>query len=184
MNSEFREALASLGSTSRVAELFSVKPREVRRWRDGTRKVPPAVRLIAALLASDVITVGDVERAAGRVNGGVGLLSDDDVALVDPNSVAGKVVSLGKNACRFPVGDPQNNPEAFDFCRAPIERGRYCARHCAITYLPRTARVPKPRDLSALPRVRSDFDPDFADLDLVPAETCGRVEMVPMELVG
>jgi hypothetical protein len=76
------------------------------------------------------------------------------------------------------VGDPQK-PEAFDFCRAPIERGRYCARHYAlstIARLPRIVWAPKPRSviLHAVPEL-VPADPEF-----VPAVS---YETVAIELV-
>jgi GcrA cell cycle regulator len=59
---------------SRVAALFGVSDRAVRRWRDGERRVPRGVDILTRLLAAGVVTIDEVEQAAVRVpaqtNGG------------------------------------------------------------------------------------------------------------------
>ena len=49
---EFRATLAALGiAQHRVAQLFGVGPRSVRRWQDGDRRVPCGVGIVLRLLA-------------------------------------------------------------------------------------------------------------------------------------
>ena len=60
---EFRATLAELGET-RIAEMFAVTPRHVRRWKSGTRHVPRAVGIVCNLLAMGVVTVEQIEQAA------------------------------------------------------------------------------------------------------------------------
>jgi hypothetical protein len=76
-STEFHETLGELGiAQQRVAALFDVSPRAVRRWRDGERRVPRGVRILVRLLADGVVTVEQVEQAAVlpvRMNGGTEL---------------------------------------------------------------------------------------------------------------
>jgi GcrA cell cycle regulator len=72
---EFHEALGTLGiAQQRVAALFGVGSRSVRRWQDGERRVPHGVGIVVRLLAAGMVTVEQVERAANpisaRTNGG------------------------------------------------------------------------------------------------------------------
>ena len=72
---EFHEALGTLGlAQQRVAQLFGVGPRSVRRWQYGERRVPCGVDIVVRLLAAGMVTVEQVEQAASlipsRTNGG------------------------------------------------------------------------------------------------------------------
>jgi hypothetical protein len=72
---EFHEALGALGiAQQRVAALFGVAPRSVRRWQHGKRRVPCGVGIVLRLLAAGAVTVDQVEQAAAplsaRTNGG------------------------------------------------------------------------------------------------------------------
>jgi hypothetical protein len=71
---EFGTALDNLGiAQRRVAEIFGVSARHIRRWRNGTRRVPRPVGIVCNLLAVGVVTVEQVEAAAlvfTRTNGG------------------------------------------------------------------------------------------------------------------
>jgi hypothetical protein len=72
--SELCEMLSALGLTQhRVAQLFGVGPRSVRRWQHGDRRVPCGVGIVLRLLAAGVVTVAQVEQAAvpipARTNG-------------------------------------------------------------------------------------------------------------------
>src|SRR6516225_5389841 len=70
---EFRATLDALGlAQGRVAQLFGVGPRSVRRWQHGDRRVPCGVGIVFRLLAAGVVTVDQVEQAAtpARTNGG------------------------------------------------------------------------------------------------------------------
>ena len=71
---EFHEALGTLGiAQQRVAALFGVGPRSVRRWQYGERRVPCGVSIVLRLLAAGAVTVEQVEQAAvppARMNGG------------------------------------------------------------------------------------------------------------------
>jgi hypothetical protein len=44
--------------------MFGVRPRSVRRWQHGDRRVPRGVGIVLRLLAAGVITVDQVEQAA------------------------------------------------------------------------------------------------------------------------
>src|SRR5262249_2827004 len=48
----------------RVAQLFAIGPRSVRRWRDGTRRIPRGVDIVLRLLAARAVTVAQVEEIA------------------------------------------------------------------------------------------------------------------------
>jgi hypothetical protein len=62
---EFRETLGALGlAQQRVAEIFGVEPRNIRRWRRGDRPIPRGVAIVLRLLASGVVSVAQVEQAA------------------------------------------------------------------------------------------------------------------------
>ena len=66
--------LSTLGlAQHRVAHLFGVGPRSVRRWQDGDRRVPCGVDIVLRLLAAGAVTVAQVEQAAvpipARTNG-------------------------------------------------------------------------------------------------------------------
>jgi transcriptional regulator with XRE-family HTH domain len=55
---EFRATLGVLGLTQRrVAEIFNVAPRSIRRWQSGDRRVPHGIALVMRLLAAEVITI-------------------------------------------------------------------------------------------------------------------------------
>jgi hypothetical protein len=65
VTTEFRAALSGLGlAQHRVAQLFGVGPRSVRRWQSGDRRVPCGVRIVLRLLIAGTVTVDQVERAA------------------------------------------------------------------------------------------------------------------------
>src|SRR5262245_35267458 len=65
---EFARTLDGIGIAQRqAARLFNVNVRHVRRWRRGDRRVPPAVRLVISLMAMGVVTLDQVELAAGLV---------------------------------------------------------------------------------------------------------------------
>src|SRR5262245_22544069 len=71
---EFRETLGALGiAQSRIAKLFNVGPRSVRRWQYGDRRIPRGVSIVFRLLAAKAVTIDQVERAAfpvpARTNG-------------------------------------------------------------------------------------------------------------------
>jgi hypothetical protein len=62
---EFHEALGTVGiAQQRVAALFGVGPRSVRRWQYGDRRVPCGVGIVFRLLAAGVVTFEQVEQAA------------------------------------------------------------------------------------------------------------------------
>jgi GcrA cell cycle regulator len=153
---EFHEALGTLGiAQQRVAALFDVSPRAVRRWRDGERRVPHGVRILVRLLADGVVTVEQVERAAvARTNGGsksepsAPLLfeptSEPSTNLAEsarePSAIlagsvttAEKVAALTATSCRWPWGDPLHSD--FRFCGSPVTAPPYCEEHRAAAYL-------------------------------------------------
>jgi GcrA cell cycle regulator len=155
VTTEFGAVLDALGlAQHRVAQLFDVTPRSVRRWRSGDRPVPCGVSIVLRLLAAGAVTVAQVEQAAilapARTNGGKGKPSaplrvepapkQSALACVaDPGSTtAEKILALGPSSCRWPHNDPRHSD--FRFCGAVTEKGPYCARHARLAYLaPRTS---------------------------------------------
>jgi hypothetical protein len=159
---EFRATLGALGiAQHRVAQLFGVGPRSVRRWRDGTRRVPVGVSMVFRLLATGAVTVDQVEQAAvpipDRTNGNAEeeppapLLVEpapeqsasaraETAALANSSlTVAERVLALAPGVCRWPCGDLEH-PD-FHFCGGMVARGPYCERHRAMAYLaPRPGR--------------------------------------------
>jgi GcrA cell cycle regulator len=84
---EFHEALRTLGlAQQRVAALFGVGPRSVRRWQYGDRRVPCGVGIVLRLLQTGAVTIEAVEQAAvpfsARTNGGV----EPEPPVVEPPS--------------------------------------------------------------------------------------------------
>ena len=153
--------LGALGlAQHRVAQLFGVGPRSVRRWQHGDRRVPCGVSIVIRLLAAGVVTVAQVEQAAvpvsARTNGSdkpepsAPLLVEPApeqsalAALADPSlSTAERVCALAPEACRWPYGDPRH-PD-FHFCGKPVVRGPYCEQHRTAAYMaPRTRRKTPP----------------------------------------
>src|SRR5262249_1214641 len=150
---EFRETLGALGlAQDRVAQLFGVGPRSVRRWRDGTRRVPHGVDIVLRLLAGGAVTIEQVERAAvptpARTNGGAdpGPLPPPPVppapeqsalqvaALANPGlTVAEKVLALAPGTCRWPCGN-LHSPN-FHFCSHPVTKGPHCEHHHVVAYM-------------------------------------------------
>jgi len=146
---EFGAALGELGLTQlRIAKLFNVSPRHVRRWQHGDRRVPPAARLVINLLVTRAISIDQIEQAAvsisARTNGSVkrstpASLRVESAALApaklaDPGlTTAAKVCALTPEACRWPCGDP-GRPD-FHFCGSPVAKGSYCEHHRDAAYV-------------------------------------------------
>jgi hypothetical protein len=148
---EFGTALDNLGiAQRRVAKLFGVSCRHIRRWQHGDRTVPRAVRLVINLLVAGAISIDQVEQAADPVptqTNGVkpalpARLHDEPEpklpapveptpapARADPSlSTAQKVLALERGRCHWPLGDPKDR--AFRFCGVLASAGSpYCAVH-------------------------------------------------------
>ena len=147
---EFRAALNALGLTQmRVAELFNVSPRHVRRWWHGDRRIPHAVGIVCNILTTGMLTIEQIEAVApvpGSAKGGppaVPAPKQSASARAEMGAFAGlspsaaAIVALDAKSCRFPLGDPQDRD--FRFCGDPVVAGPYCARHHASARLaPRT----------------------------------------------
>ena len=157
---EFRATLGALGiAQRRVAQLFGVGSRSVRRWRDGTRRVPVGVSIVFRLLVTGAVTVDQVERVAVPspiwTNGSAkeeppaprpaepaldqsALARARAAARADPGlTTAEKVIALALGACRWPGGDPRHSD--FYFCGDPVAEKSYCKHHHALAYMaPRT----------------------------------------------
>jgi len=141
---EFRETFGALGiAQGRVAQLFGVDPRNVRRWAHGDRRIPRGVGIVLRLLAARAVTVDQVEQAAApapaRTNGGA--KSEPSVPLlVEPvpeRTTAEKVYALTPESCRWPCGDP-GHPD-FRFCGDLVAKRPYCEHHRTMAYMvPRT----------------------------------------------
>jgi hypothetical protein len=153
--------LGALGLTqSRVAALFGVESRAIRRLRAGDRPIPRGVQILLYLLSTGVVAVKQVEEAAAQMDGSAdpgpapaaGTDSDPLGAAV-PSAGAGltvaeKVFRLAENACKWPTGDPQGDPAAFVFCGA-------CERHAQLAYRepPRSVVPARLRDGFVRPRL-------------------------------
>src|SRR5262245_38263928 len=116
---EFGETLGALGiSQSRIALLFRVGSRSVRRWRHGDRRVPCGVDIV--LRPVRAVTIDQVEQAAiailGRTNGSAkpgppasllvapapaqsALACAEAATLADPGTTAEKVCALTPEIC-------------------------------------------------------------------------------------
>jgi hypothetical protein len=126
---ELRATLGALGiAQRRVAQLFNVGPRTVRRWQYGDRRVPCGVGIVLRLLAAGTVTVAQVEQAAvpipARTNGSAqpgppapllgepapeqsALASAKVATLADPSlTTAEKACALTPEVCCWPCGDP------------------------------------------------------------------------------
>jgi GcrA cell cycle regulator len=161
---EFCATLGALGLTQcRVAKVFGVGARSIRRWQRGDRRIVPAIRIVFRLLAAKVITIDQVEAAAvpipARTNGNAkeeppaplraepasdqsASASAKIATLVDPGpttTVVEQVCALTAGACRWPLGDPRDRD--FRFCGDPVVEPPYCEHHRALAYLaPRPSR--------------------------------------------
>jgi hypothetical protein len=145
-----RETLGTLGiAQHRVAQLFGVAPRSIRRWQYGDRRIPCGVGIVLRLLAAGTVTVAQVEQAAvpvpARTNDRakpaplapllVEPASEQSApagakaaTLADPGlTIAEKVFALTPKACRWPYGDP-GHPH-FRFCGSPVVAKPYCEHH-------------------------------------------------------
>ena len=150
---EFRATLGALGlAQHRIAQLFGVGPRSVRRWQGGERRVPCGVGIVLRLLAAGAVTIAQVEQAAVAVptwtNGSAkreppaplsvapapersAAAPAEAATLADPGlSTAEKVVALAPEDCRWPHGDP-GRPD-FYFCCSPVTERPYCQHHHAL----------------------------------------------------
>jgi hypothetical protein len=146
---EFRATLGVLGLTQRrVAEIFNVAPRSIRRWQSGDRRVPHGIALVMRLLAAEVITITQAELAAApvptRANGGAEPAPPEPTPTPTPapTTTAEKVFALAPNACCWPYGDPRG-PD-FHFCGNPVTTRPYCEHHRTMAYVaPSTRRLTK-----------------------------------------
>jgi len=160
---EFCTTLDALGlAQCRVARLFAVGPRSVRRWRDGTRRIPRGVDIVLRLLAAGEITVAQVEEIAfsTQTNGSAKgeppaplraepapeqstLACAQAATLAGPGpTTAEKLCALAPGTCRWPGGDPRHRD--FHFCGASVVAGPYCESHRAMAYMaPRTGSGPR-----------------------------------------
>jgi hypothetical protein len=153
---EVREILGALGiAQHRVAQLFTVTPRSVRRWQSGDRHIPCGVNIVLRLLAAGAVTVAQVEQAAvpvpARTNGSAkpgppapllvepapeqsALTRAKAATLADPGlTTAEKVCALTPEACCWPCGDP-GHPD-FHFCGSPVAKRPYCEHHRTMAYV-------------------------------------------------
>lgn len=150
---EFRATLGALGiAQHRLATLFGVGPRSVRRWQYGERRVPRGVAIVIRLLAAGAVTIAEVEQAAVPVqtNGNAkpelpapllgepapeqsALAPVKAATLTNPDmTTAEKVRALASGVCCWPCGDP-GRPD-FHFCGSPVVTRPYCERHRAMAY--------------------------------------------------
>jgi len=166
-DTEFRAALATLGlAQTRIAEMFAVSPRSVRRWRRGDRRVPRAVGIVCNLLTTGVVTIEQVEAAVpapARTNDAakpkppaprpVKPAPEQSAlapTLTDPSlTTAEKIVALAPNACRWPYNDPRH--PNFYFCSRPTAAPPYCNEHRITAHMKAPVGGQKPSSLAAWP---------------------------------
>lgn len=122
---EFGATLGALGlAQHRIAKLFSVGPRSVRRWQHGDRRVPRGVAIVCRLMATGTVTVAEVERAAAstptRTNGRTkpkpsapllvtpapaALARVEAATLVNPN------LAVAEKVCALALKDARKSPD-------------------------------------------------------------------------
>jgi hypothetical protein len=161
---ELRAALAALDIPQhRLAAIFSVEPRSVRRWRSGDRPIPAGVGLVAGLLFAGKVTLAEVEQiafASART-------PDFDPAVTDikseepvlPESAAGgcaepvvaspefpepsgpdpvgvDFAELGPGQCKWPFwGNERPSIYEARFCGAvPVAGSPYCVEHSLLAF--------------------------------------------------
>jgi hypothetical protein len=105
---EFHETLGTLGiAQQRLAHLFNVSPRAVRRWEYGERRVPRGVVILVRLLADGAVTIAQVEQAAvARTNGGTKLPASFIVEAA-PEESASAPVEAAAPACANGGAEPE-----------------------------------------------------------------------------
>jgi GcrA cell cycle regulator len=57
------------------------------------------------------------------------------------SSGSATVLSVRRNQCRWPIGDPLSID--FSLCGCAVERGAYCARHAGVAYRPLAKKPPR-----------------------------------------
>jgi len=154
---EFARVLDATGITqSHASRLFRVTQRHVRRWRHADRPVPVGVDILLRLMVTGVITLADIELAAGLIPARTNGNGHAKPELSEPTSTpapapapAGEaVLALTPASCRWPIGHPRD-PD-FCFCGDLIAAGSsYCARHHGEAHMmlparPTARRVPDP----------------------------------------
>jgi DNA-binding transcriptional regulator YiaG len=149
---EFRAIVGALGiAQHRVARLFGVGARSIRRWRAGERRIPCGVDILLRLMVCGAVTIDQIEAVVPiptRTNGDAkpeppaplpgapapeqsAAAPAETVALADPDlTTAEKVVALGPGDCRWPCGDPGRAD--FYFCCSPVTERPYCQHHHAL----------------------------------------------------
>jgi GcrA cell cycle regulator len=137
--------LDALGLTQhRIARLFNVSARHIRRWRSGARRVPHAVGIVCNLLAVGAVTIEQVEAAVpARTNGGV-TRPEPPAPRVEPepelatranpgSTITEEILALDRDTCRWPSGTPGRSD--FHFCGRPIAKGSYCQQHHSMAHI-------------------------------------------------
>src|SRR5262245_32361340 len=106
-------ALDTLGFAQHLAaRLFAVTPRSIRRWRDGSRRIPHAAAIGLKLLASGTITIAEVEQAAvltpvPTTGGAKPAPRAPLIVKPEQSALAGAkaaVCALTLGTCRWPIG--------------------------------------------------------------------------------
>jgi len=145
---ELRTMLDTFGQ-QRAARLFATSSRNLRRWRDGTRRIPHGIGIVIGLLTAKMITVDEIE-AVIPVNtrpeppAPVEPAPEEQSASArartatraDPGPTTGvvkQVCALTAGTCRWPLGDIRDRD--FHFCSRPTVRGSYCECHALQAYL-------------------------------------------------
>jgi len=162
---KFRAMLDVFGLTQqRVARWFNVTPRAVRRWQQGSRRLPIGIIVLVRLLTAGTVSLAEVELAAAsisaRTNGRAKReppaplraepAPEEQPALAPRRArtaaradldltTAEKVCALVPETCHWPLNDPRDRD--FHFCGAPVVVAPYCPRHALQAHLaPRPGR--------------------------------------------
>jgi GcrA cell cycle regulator len=152
---EFHETLGVLGQ-HRIAGLFNVAPRSVRRWQSGDRHIPLGIDILLHLITAGIVTIEQIEQVAGLVpiqtNGGaepsVSAPEQSAKARIEAAAPAGsspttaeQVRALRPGVCHWPVGDPAQ--PGFHFCGASVVTRPYCGLHRTLAYTTPPMRSPQ-----------------------------------------
>jgi GcrA cell cycle regulator len=105
---EFHSALNTLGiEQQRVAALFGVGPRSVRRWQYGDRRVPCGVGIVFRLLATGAVTVEQVERAANPAKLATNRVEPEQSAAALESPLVEPASDLAEPALAAPLAEPE-----------------------------------------------------------------------------
>jgi len=143
----FGNALDAIGGPrSRLARLLGTSSRNLRRWRDGTRRPPLAAVVVVRLIVDGKVGLADVEQAATPSPIWTNGSSEEEppaplraapapeeppalaprraktAILADLSPAAAAVVALSQNSCRWPCGGDRGS-QVFAFAAIQLPGG-------------------------------------------------------------